>query len=453
MADQIREADVVLCVASQLYKERAEGRSRPDVGKGVQWEARLIRDAFHADQDNLQKFVPVVLPGQTWAGVPDFLGPSTTTVYEVRDFTVPGAETLLRFLYKKPEVVEPPLGIPPAFTQWTPPRFDGTAPPVVDPAPAVDPVPAQLEKWDGVYDVAVSFASAQRPLVEQIVRACEKRGLRVFYDRDNTVEFWGQNFITGMREIYGGARARYFMPFLSENYFSSAYPMDEFYAAMVRGNEVGTAEYILPVVVGTVRIPHKVLNPAVGFLRLEDYSVEELAEIIADRVSGAGNGQAEPLPVAVAVDEAFEVRLPNLPTADYSPFETLVASLTRVGELFERASPKLSVYGIRCLVRTTDSTVDVRVERYGLASYSLRIGLETSPTDRLVITFPDASHPAWATAEWDRDSRQARLRFVDLDARAHALISADALFYSLWDKVVDHLENPPDRSDRQGYVP
>jgi TIR domain-containing protein len=120
MADQIRDADVVLCVASQRYKERAEGRSGSGTGRGVQWEARLIRDAFHAAQDDLQKFVPVVLPGQTSAGVPDFLAPSTSNVYVVDDFTVDGAEKLLRFLLGQPKVVDIPLGAAPMLDVWHP---------------------------------------------------------------------------------------------------------------------------------------------------------------------------------------------------------------------------------------------------------------------------------------------------------------------------------------------
>ena len=40
MADQVREADHILIVASAAYRERAEGRSGPDVGRGVQYEAR-----------------------------------------------------------------------------------------------------------------------------------------------------------------------------------------------------------------------------------------------------------------------------------------------------------------------------------------------------------------------------------------------------------------------------
>ncbi|WP_253888258.1 SEFIR domain-containing protein [Actinokineospora diospyrosa] len=108
MGHQIRAADVVLCVASEQYRKRAEGRESAEVGRGVQWEARLIRDAFHAAQDNLTRFVPVVVKGQTRDGVPDFLAPSTTTVYHVD--TPQGADKLLRFLLNRPGIVEPPLG-------------------------------------------------------------------------------------------------------------------------------------------------------------------------------------------------------------------------------------------------------------------------------------------------------------------------------------------------------
>jgi hypothetical protein len=118
MADEIRAADVILVIASPAYRERAEGRADPNVGHGVQWEARLIRDAFYRDQRALDRFVPVVLPGQTIEGVPDFLAPHTSTVYEVSDFTVPGAEPLLRLLTSQPDTIPSPLGPTPTL----PPR-------------------------------------------------------------------------------------------------------------------------------------------------------------------------------------------------------------------------------------------------------------------------------------------------------------------------------------------
>lgn len=121
MAEEIRLADRVLVVASTAYRKRAEGRSGPADGRGVQWEARLIRNAFYAEPHRLGRFVPVVLPGQSTAGVPDFLAPATSTVYHVRDFTVKGAEDLLRLLTDQPADPEPALGSIPVFNKLSPP--------------------------------------------------------------------------------------------------------------------------------------------------------------------------------------------------------------------------------------------------------------------------------------------------------------------------------------------
>lgn len=90
---------------SQVAKELGGGG-----GTGREWEARLIRDAFYSDQPDLKRSVPVVMPDQTVGGVPDFLAVATTSVYHVRDFTVAGAEPLLRLLTGQSAEVQPPLG-------------------------------------------------------------------------------------------------------------------------------------------------------------------------------------------------------------------------------------------------------------------------------------------------------------------------------------------------------
>ena len=110
MTEQVREADCVLVVASRAYQRRAEGQTTADEGRGVQFEAALIRNAFYQNQYRLDRFVPVVLPGQSVTEVPDFLTPAMTTVYHVSEFTVSGAEALLRLLTAQPAEVEPPLG-------------------------------------------------------------------------------------------------------------------------------------------------------------------------------------------------------------------------------------------------------------------------------------------------------------------------------------------------------
>jgi hypothetical protein len=111
MTREVRDADRVLVIASPEYKKRAEGDTGPAEGRGVQWEARLIRDLFYADQEaGLQRFVPVVLPGCSSDDIPLWLAPASATSYRVSEYTVAGAEKLLRLLTSQPGELMPPLG-------------------------------------------------------------------------------------------------------------------------------------------------------------------------------------------------------------------------------------------------------------------------------------------------------------------------------------------------------
>jgi hypothetical protein len=47
MEQQVAEANHILIVASPAYKTRAGYDADPDVGRGVQYEARLIRNLFY----------------------------------------------------------------------------------------------------------------------------------------------------------------------------------------------------------------------------------------------------------------------------------------------------------------------------------------------------------------------------------------------------------------------
>jgi tetratricopeptide (TPR) repeat protein len=110
MERQVAEADHILIVASPAYKKRAGHDADPAEGQGVQYEARLIRNLFYANQSDLGRFLPVVLPGGSSDDVPAFLTPATTTVYQVSSFTVAGAEALLRVLHRRPSEIQPVPG-------------------------------------------------------------------------------------------------------------------------------------------------------------------------------------------------------------------------------------------------------------------------------------------------------------------------------------------------------
>jgi 3',5'-cyclic AMP phosphodiesterase CpdA len=111
MLEQVREADFVLVVASPAYRRRAEGTEEAGIGLGVQWEARLIRDAFYADGTAARRrFLPVLLPGGSVADIPAFFGTMAGTHYQVAEFSQSGIERLLRVLTGQPFEVDIPLG-------------------------------------------------------------------------------------------------------------------------------------------------------------------------------------------------------------------------------------------------------------------------------------------------------------------------------------------------------
>ncbi|MEV4510548.1 CHAT domain-containing protein [Dactylosporangium sp. NPDC049525] len=111
MAEQIRVARFVLVVASAGYRVRGEDTGDRSVGRGVRWEARQLQEMLYADfQAGTRKIVPVVLPGEDAADLPDWVLPTGSTTYRVEAFTSEGVDGLLRLLTGQPLDVEPPLG-------------------------------------------------------------------------------------------------------------------------------------------------------------------------------------------------------------------------------------------------------------------------------------------------------------------------------------------------------
>ncbi|MFD6169533.1 effector-associated domain 2-containing protein [Streptomyces coeruleorubidus] len=139
----IRDSRHVLAVASPAYKRRSEGDAGPGEGRGVQWESRLLRGLVYEDPDGmLDRIVPVVLPGGSPADVPMWLG-GPRSYFTVEDFTVAGAESLVRFLTGQPKETEPPLGPVPSLPSLPPPVVAPTPVPPPQPPPPTFSFPEQ----------------------------------------------------------------------------------------------------------------------------------------------------------------------------------------------------------------------------------------------------------------------------------------------------------------------
>jgi hypothetical protein len=149
------------------------------------------------------------------------------------------------------------------------------------------------------YDVVFSFAGEQRDYVEKTKNALLKRGIRVFYDRDETPELWGKDLYQHLSEIYR-KKARYCVVFLSRDYADKLWTKHELKIIQARAFQE-SREYILPARFDDTEIPG--LLPTIGYVDLRQLGPEDLADLLAKKI-GAGT----PIDAARsrAVDPALE---------------------------------------------------------------------------------------------------------------------------------------------------
>ena len=94
------------------------------------------------------------------------------------------------------------------------------------------------------WDVALSFAGAQRPYVEQVAHALKARGVRCFYDADEQIELWGKYLAEELPTIYAEQTAAVVV-FVSAEYAARDWTRLERRAALNRAVRE-RREYVLP---------------------------------------------------------------------------------------------------------------------------------------------------------------------------------------------------------------
>ncbi|WP_394621125.1 TIR domain-containing protein [Lentzea sp. JNUCC 0626] len=307
------------------------------------------------------------------------------------------------------------------------------------------------------YDIAVSFAGEHRDYVERTVAAAKAAGIRVFYDRDMTVEWWGKDILVEQRKMYG-SRTRYFVPFISNEYFNKPYPRDEFDAAMLTAVKQGDG-YILPVLVGDVVVPAELLHPHVAYLKSHDYTPEELAEVLRRKVGAAADSGQEPRDVSSVVRSALKLPMPRIPR-DYDKREELQSIYAYLLERFRDAAPQLETAGFPASVREYDlATRDGKskqfmtfeVMRWQANVYSLHLSVDEDIFDTwLTLRVGNAYAPDVATAVpfFDVNARQARVKVTDRSAPGvlghhkptEWNLTKDELFDKLWARIIHCLE-------------
>ena len=171
------------------------------------------------------------------------------------------------------------------------------------------------------WDVALSFAGAQREYVGQVAAALKARGVRCFYDADEQVRLWGTHLAEELPRIYAEESAAVVV-FISADYAGRDWTRLERRAALARAvAEAGV--YVLPARFDDSDLPG--LLPDMVTVDLRRYTPAQFAGLVADKVAWlagsppggqrAGKGPAAAgRPLAEVTDPfALEVHRPVLP--------------------------------------------------------------------------------------------------------------------------------------------
>lgn len=110
MESSLEEADKVLIILTEEYKEKADGRSG-----GIGFEYSMISQALYDLQDQNEKFIPVLRKGTKETSSPHYLQSRIYFDMTNDDSFQIDAFNLLRLIYDKPEITRPVRGDAPNF--------------------------------------------------------------------------------------------------------------------------------------------------------------------------------------------------------------------------------------------------------------------------------------------------------------------------------------------------
>jgi len=109
MKNQLLVTDFILCVVTPAYTLRFDDRELPDVGRGVGWEAGLIRRLLYNSKLRNKRIFPVIFDSLLFNHIPLELQGYAPFVLD----SEAGYETLLRKLLNRPLYLPTPFGSAP----------------------------------------------------------------------------------------------------------------------------------------------------------------------------------------------------------------------------------------------------------------------------------------------------------------------------------------------------
>jgi hypothetical protein len=146
--------------------------------------------------------------------------------------------------------------------------------------------PLKRESPEREYEIAISYASEDRPMAEKLAGLLRSDGVKVFFDQFETADLWGKDLYQHLHEVYS-KQARFAIILISKYYVAShkRWTRHELKAAQVRQLE-NVSEYILPVRLDDSELPG--LANTIAYLDLRELSLEVIASAVKAKLQSMG---------------------------------------------------------------------------------------------------------------------------------------------------------------------
>ncbi|WP_422080264.1 toll/interleukin-1 receptor domain-containing protein [Ulvibacterium sp.] len=133
------------------------------------------------------------------------------------------------------------------------------------------------------YDVAFSYAGEQKSYVYQLYESLKSHNISIFYYEGELAKMWGKDLYQYLNDIYLN-KAKYCVLFLSQNYANKLWTKHELKVVQARAFKEAE-EYILPIRFDQTEIPG--LLPTIAYIESVDYTIEEISDLILEKIKGA----------------------------------------------------------------------------------------------------------------------------------------------------------------------
>jgi hypothetical protein len=136
-----------------------------------------------------------------------------------------------------------------------------------------------MDSFSWKFDVALSFAGADRSVALAIAEALRKLQINVFYDQWHTSQIWGRDLSVLLPEIY--SNARFCVVLISQSYLSRPYAQHELETILAR-RVFKDKDFFLPVRLDESQVPG--LSETVAYIDYSREGVDRIASLIAARM-------------------------------------------------------------------------------------------------------------------------------------------------------------------------